>query len=101
MRAAALDVRPLMGLGEQYGFHAFHDLPDADPDGYPERFGYVPADTLQAARRHVWRRFPQEAPPAVRERMHRADGARARLAAAQPTPAPPLMVPGLTTTEAD
>lgn len=96
--AAALGVQATMGLGEQYHFRAYHDVPDADPHGSPVRFAYVPAETLDAARRHVWRRFPLQAPPAMQARMRRADEARARLAASRPTPpAPPLTVPGVTT----
>lgn len=98
--AMALGVPPLMGL-ERFDFQPLYAVRDADPAGYPEPFGYVSQAALQAAQRRVWRAHPSTAPAEVRERMRRADAALARLTAARPSPAPPpLMVPGMTTTEA-
>jgi hypothetical protein len=98
--ADALGVRPVMGLGDRYSFRAFHDVLNADPGGYEQRFGYVDAETLAAARRNYWGRHPNEAPADFRARQKRAAILRARIAAQKPPPLPPpLVVPGRESSE--
>jgi len=91
--ADALGVEPLMGLGSNYAFVPFHAATGVEPDGYPERFGYLPVEALSAARSHVWTRFPRQAPAEWRERHSRAQSATLAMAQARPIMAPAIRVP--------
>lgn len=77
-----------------FTFRAFHEADHTRAGGYTQRFGYVPADDLEHARHHIWRRWPRLAPPEFRQRMERAAAADAAVATTRPRdPAPVLVVP--------